>query len=55
MHKNLLKKYGLTEEKLKEGIATVCKSGLSKICDVTVMIAVADLLSKGDIGGEINE
>lgn len=46
--KNLIKKYGISEEKLKEGIDIVGKN-LGLICDVNVMMAVTELLAEGDI------
>lgn len=46
--KNLIKKYGISEEKLQEGIDIVAKN-LGEICDVNVMLAVTELLAEGDI------
>lgn len=46
--KNLIKKYGISEEKLQEGIDLVAKN-LGQICDVNVMLAVTELLAEGDI------
>ena len=48
-HKNLLKKYGISEEELNQkGIDIVSKS-LGKICDPSVLLAVTELLVSGDI------
>ena len=46
--KNLIKKYGISEEKLQEGIDIVAKN-LALIRDGKVMFAVAELLAEGDI------
>lgn len=46
--KNLIKKYGITEKQLKEGIDLVAKN-LGLICDSKVMFAIAELLAEGDI------
>lgn len=46
--KNLIKKYGISEEKFKEGIDIVAKN-LGLICDGNVMLAVTELLAEGDI------
>ena len=48
---NLIKKYGITENQLKEGIDIVAKN-LVKICNVSVMLAVTELLANGDIKEE---
>lgn len=45
---NLMKKYGISEEKLKEGIDIVAKN-IGLICDANVMLAVTELLAEGDI------
>ncbi len=45
---NLIKKYGISEEKLRAGIDLVAKN-LGLICDSNVMLAVAELLAEGDI------
>lgn len=51
--KNLIKKYGITEEKFKEGIDIVAKN-LGLICDGNVMLAVTELLAEGDIKAKSN-
>lgn len=51
-YKNVLKKYGITEEELKtKGIEIIAPS-LGKIADVYVMLAVTELLCNGDIEEE---
>lgn len=45
---NLIKKYGITRQELDKGIDTVAKN-IAKICNVSVMLAVTDLLATGDI------
>lgn len=45
---NLIKKYGISEEKLRAGIDLVAKN-LKLICDSKVMFAVTELLAEGDI------
>ncbi len=52
--KNLIKKYGITEEQLKEGIDIVAKN-LELICDAKVMFAVKELLAEGDIKPQSND
>lgn len=47
-YENLLKKYGITREQLDEGINTVGEK-LGDICNVTVLLAVTELLANGDI------
>lgn len=51
MQDNLLKKYGIGKEELKRGIDTIAKN-LGKICNITIAIAIADLLASGDIKEE---
>lgn len=51
--KNLIKKYGITEQQLKEGIDIVAKN-LGLICDGNVMLAVTELLAEGDIKAKSN-
>lgn len=48
MYSNLMNKYGITEQQLKEGIDIVAKN-LGLICDGNVMLAVTKLLAEGDI------
>ena len=52
MYKNLCEKYGLTVKEIESGINVVSKN-LGKITDVTVMIAVTELLCGGDIPTKI--
>ncbi len=51
--KNLIKKYGITEQQLKEGIDIVSMN-LGLICDSNVMLAVTELLVEGDIKAKCN-
>lgn len=51
MQENLMNKYGLTAKELKEGIDIVAKN-LGKICNVSVALAVCELLANGDIPAE---
>ncbi len=51
--KNLIKKYGITEQQLKEGIDIVSKN-LGLICNSKVMFAVTELLAEGDIKAKSN-
>ena len=48
MYKNLCKKYGITKEEVKEAVNIVSKN-LGKIINPMAMMAVADLLTAGDI------
>ncbi len=48
MYSNLMNKYGITEQQLKEGIDVVSKN-LGLICNSKVMLAVTELLAEGDI------
>ena len=52
--KNLIKKYGITEESLKAGIDIVAKN-IGLICDAKVMFAVTELLAEGDIKTPSND
>lgn len=47
-YENLMEKYGITREQLDAGIDIVAKN-ISKICNVSVMLAVTELLANGDI------
>lgn len=47
-YENLAKKYGIPVEALDKGISSVA-TGLGKLCNVRVMLAVADLLANGDV------
>lgn len=51
---NLIKKYGISEEKLRAGIDLVAKN-LEQICDTKVMFAVTELLAEGDIEPQSND
>ncbi len=46
--RNVSKKYGITDEELKQGIDVISKD-LGKICDAMVALAVTELLVYGDI------
>lgn len=48
MQENLCKKYGITKKELKEAVNIVSKN-LGKINNPVVMIAIADLLTAGDV------
>lgn len=52
--RNISKKYGITDEELKNGIEFVSKN-LGKITDITVALAVTELLVYGDIKEEEDE
>ena len=52
--KNLIKKYGITEESLKAVIDIVAKN-IGLICDAKVMFAVTELLAEGDIKTPSND
>lgn len=47
-YENLQKKYGVTEDDIRQGIAVITKD-ISKICNINVLFAVADLLIHGDV------
>lgn len=51
-YKNVLKKYGITEEQLKKYGIDVVAPNLGKIANVNVMLAVTELLCNGDIEEE---
>lgn len=50
-HKNIIKKYGISEEELKKGIETMMQS-ITQICNFDVVLAITDLLVSGDIKEE---
>lgn len=52
-YENLMNKYGITRAQLDQGIDIVAKN-LSQICNVSVLLAVTDLLANGDIKGDKN-
>lgn len=47
-HQRLLVRHGITEEELQKGIDIVAKN-LDKIYDISVVLAICDLLACGDI------
>jgi len=44
---NLKKKYGITDEELKQAVNQIQFGKIA--CDVTVLIALVDLIANGDI------
>ena len=48
MYENLIEKYGITEKEVNEAVQMLMKSVVS-ICNVSVMLAITDLLGNGDI------
>lgn len=46
-YENLMVKYDVTKEEIREGIETAVDVG--KICNINVVLALLDLLSSGDI------
>jgi hypothetical protein len=49
-YENLLQKYDITREQLDKGIDIVAKN-LSQISNMSVVLAIADLLATGDVKG----
>lgn len=48
---NVCKKYGITKDELKSGVDVVAKN-LGKICNISVVLAVTELLCNADIPDE---
>lgn len=48
MYENLKAKYGLTTDEIKSGVDIVSEN-LGKICNMPILLAIADLLACGDI------
>ena len=47
-YENLIKKYGITQGQMKDGVDIVA-GNLKNICNVSVLLAVTELLENGDI------
>lgn len=52
-YENLIKKYGITKEQMYQGVDTVAEN-LGNICNVSVLLAVTELLANGDIKEDKN-
>lgn len=52
-YENLMRKHGITREQMDQGVDVVAKN-LKNICNVSVLLAVTELLADGDIKEDKN-